>query len=119
MIIQGFKPCGDDDDSVVEHLQDVLPGVDSTPEDDDELPGLDTDIDAKPTGVEADIVYASQDYTGVDSLRQQDQEAALTKAPRAEPSAQPSTEPIVETQDASPKKRMAARNARNRKQPEK
>ncbi len=101
---QDFEPPGDDDDSVVEHLQEGLPGVDPTPEDDADLRGVDTNFDAEPTGVEVDSDYVSQEHNGVDGLGQQDQEVALTEAPRAEPSAQPSTEPIVETQAALPKK---------------
>ncbi len=33
--------------------------MDSTPEDDAELQGVDTDFDVKPTGVEVDTDYAS------------------------------------------------------------
>ncbi len=40
-------------------------------------------------------------------------------APTEEPSAESPTEPTVETHAPSPKKGMAAGNARNRKQPEK
>ena len=52
-----------------------------------------------------------QELTEVNGLGQQDPSAAPTE----EPSAEPSTEPHA----PSPKKGMAARNARNRKQPEK
>ena len=31
---QDYEPSGNDDDSVVEHISDVIPGVDPTPEDD-------------------------------------------------------------------------------------
>jgi len=89
--------------------------VDPTPEDDAELPGVDTDFDAKPTGVEVDSDYVPQELTEVDGLGQQDP----STAPTEEPSAEPPTEPRVETLAPSPKKGMAARNARNRKQPEK
>ena len=44
---QDFEPSGVDDDPVVEHLNDVIPGVEPTPADDVELLGLDTDFDAK------------------------------------------------------------------------
>jgi hypothetical protein len=116
---QDFEPRGDDDESVVEHLQDVLPGVDPTSEDDAELPGVDTDFDAKLTGVEVDTDFVSQEFNMVDGLRQKDQEVALTEAPSAKPSTQPSTEHILETQAASPKKGMTACNANSRKQPQK
>ncbi len=39
--------------------------------------------------------------------------------PNEEPSAEPPTAPTFETHAPSPKKGMAARNAKNRKQPEK
>ncbi len=55
---QGFEPSGDDDDSVVKHLTDEFPGVVAAPEDDTALPGVDTDFDAKPTGVEVNSNYA-------------------------------------------------------------
>ena len=104
---QDYEPSGNDDDSVVELISDVIPGLDPTPEDDAELPGVDTDFDAEPTGVEVDSDYVPQELTEVNGLGQQD------------PSAEPPTEPRVETLAPSLKKGMAARNARNRKQPEK
>jgi hypothetical protein len=57
---QDIDPAGDDDDdSASELILDVIPGVDHpAPEDDAELPGVDTGFDAKPTGVEVDINYA-------------------------------------------------------------
>jgi hypothetical protein len=112
---QGFEPSGDDDNSVVEHLTDEFPGVVPMPEDDVVLPGVDTHFDAKPTGVKVDSNYAPQESAEVNGLGQQDTNAAPTEEPRSEPT----TAPAVETQDPSPKKGMAARNARNRKQPEK
>jgi hypothetical protein len=112
---QDVEPSGNDDNSVVELILDVIPGVDPTPEYDAELPGVDTGFDAKPTGVEVDSDYVPQELTKVDGLGQQDP----STAPTEEPSAKPPTEPTVETHASSPKKRMAARNARNRKQPEK
>ena len=54
---QDYEPSGNDDDSVVELISDVIPGVDPTLEDDAELPGVDTDFDAKLTGVEVDSDY--------------------------------------------------------------
>jgi hypothetical protein len=51
---QVFESSGDDDDSVVKHLTDEIPGVVPAPEDDAVLPGVDTDFDAEPTGVEVD-----------------------------------------------------------------
>ncbi len=112
---QDFEPSGDDDNSFVIHLTDEFPGVVPAPEDDAGLPGVDMDFDAKPTGVEVDSNYAPQESAEVNGLRQQDTNAA----PDEEPSAKPTAAPTVETQASSPKKRMAARNARNRKQPEK
>jgi hypothetical protein len=63
---QDYEPSGNNDDSVVELIQDVIPGVDPTPEDDAELPGVDTDFDAQPTGVEVvDSDYVPQELTEV------------------------------------------------------
>jgi hypothetical protein len=76
---QDYEPSANDDNSVVELISDVIPGVDPTPEDDVELPGVDTDFDAKPTGVEVDSDYAPQDLTEVNGLRQQDTSAAPTE----------------------------------------
>jgi hypothetical protein len=61
---QDYEPSGNDDNSVVELISDVIPGVDPTPEDDAELPGVDTDYDAEPTGVEVDSDYVPQELTG-------------------------------------------------------
>jgi hypothetical protein len=83
--------------------------------DDAELPGVDTDFDAKPTGVEMDSDYVFQEHAEVNGLGQQDTNAAPTE----EPSSKPSAAPAVETQAPSTKKGMAACSARNRKQPEK
>jgi hypothetical protein len=66
---QDVEPSGNDDDSVVKLISDVIPGVDLTPEYDAELPGLDTDFDAEPTGVEVDSDYVPQELTKVDGLR--------------------------------------------------
>jgi hypothetical protein len=53
-LAQDFEPCVDEDDnSFVAHPNDELPGVDVQLSD-AELPGVDTDYDAKPTGVEVD-----------------------------------------------------------------
>jgi hypothetical protein len=112
---QDFEPSVDDNDSIVEHLTDEFPGVVPAPEDDAVLPGVDTDFDAKPTGVELDSNYAPQESDEVNGLGQEDTNAAPTE----EPSAKPNATPAVETQAPSPKKGMEARNARNRKQPEK
>ena len=46
--------------------------MDPAPEDDAELPGVDMEFDAKPTGVEADSDYAPQELNVVDGLEQQD-----------------------------------------------
>jgi hypothetical protein len=54
-LTQDFEPCADeDDDSFVAHPNGELPGVD-VQLGDAELPGVDTDFDAKPKGVEVDI----------------------------------------------------------------
>jgi hypothetical protein len=74
--------------------------VDPTPEDDAELPGVDTDFDAKPTGVEVDSDYVPQELTEVDGLGQQD----TSTAPTERSSVEPSTTPAVETHAPSPKK---------------
>jgi hypothetical protein len=58
---QDYEPSGNDDDSVAKLILDVIPGLDPTPEDDAELPGVDMDFDAKPTGVELDSDYVSQE----------------------------------------------------------
>jgi hypothetical protein len=51
---QDFEPCADeDDDSFVAHPNDKLTGVD-VHWGDAELPGVDTDFDTEPTGVEMD-----------------------------------------------------------------
>ncbi len=63
--------------------------MDPTPEDDTELPGVDTDFDAKPTWVEVDSDYVSQEHTGVDGLGQQDQEVVPDEAPSAKPNTEP------------------------------
>jgi hypothetical protein len=111
---QDFDTAGDDvDDSAGELILDVITGVDPAPEDDAELPGVETDFDAKPTGVEVDINYAPQELNEVDGLEQQDTNAAPTEKPSAEPT-------IVPTKDlAPPSQGMAAHNARARKPPEK
>jgi hypothetical protein len=108
---QDFEPSGNDDDSVVKHLTDTFPGVVPAPENDAVLSGMDTDFDAKPTGVEVDSVYVPQELAEINGLGQQDTNAAPTE----KPSANPTAAPAVETQALSPKKGMAACNARNRK----
>ncbi len=53
-LAQDFEPRVDEDDIFfVAHPNDELPGVD-VQLGDAELPGVDTDFDAKPTGVEVD-----------------------------------------------------------------
>jgi hypothetical protein len=67
---QDYEPSGDDDDSVVELILDAITGVDPTPEDYAELPGVDTDFDAEPTGVEVvDSDYVPQELIEVYGLR--------------------------------------------------
>ncbi len=110
-----FEPSGDDYNSVVEQLTDEFSGVVPAPEDDDVLPGVDMNFDAEPIGVEVDSNCAPQESDDVNGLGQQDTNTASTE----EPSSEPGATPAVETQAPSPKKGMVARNARNRKQPEK
>ncbi len=86
---QDFKPCGDDDDFVVEHLTCEFPGVVPAPEDDAALPGVDTDFDAEPTGVDVDSDYVPQEVAEVNGIRQQDTNAAPTKEPSSEPTLHP------------------------------
>jgi hypothetical protein len=112
---QDFEPRRDDDDSVVEHLTDEIPVVVPAPEDDAELPGVDTDFDAKPIGVEVESNYAPPELAEVNGLGQHD----INTAPIEELNAEPAPAPAVETQAPSPKKGMAACNSRNKKQPEK
>jgi hypothetical protein len=76
---QGVEPRGNDVDSVFYLIVDVTPGVDPTPDEDTDLPGVDTDFDAKPTGVEVDSDYVSQELTKVDGLGQQDPSTAPTE----------------------------------------
>ena len=84
--LQDFDPGGDDDDdSAGVFILDVIPGVDPAPENDAQLPGVDTDIDAEPTGVEVDTNYTPQELNEVDGLKQQDTYAAPTEEPSAEP----------------------------------
>ncbi len=45
---QDVEPSGNDDDSVVNLISDVIPGVDPTPDEVAEFPGVDTDFDAEP-----------------------------------------------------------------------
>jgi hypothetical protein len=78
-LAQDFEPRVDeDDDSFVAHPNDELPGVD-VHLGDAELPGVDTDFDAKPIGVEVDTeAYGDvpQEQNKVYGLGQQDPIAA-------------------------------------------
>ncbi len=112
--LQDFEPSGDDDDSTVKHLTDEFTGVVPAPEDDVALPGVDTDFDAEPTRVEVDSDYVPQEFAEVNGLGKQD----INAAPTEEPSAKPTAAPAFMAQAPSPKKEVAARNARSRKQPE-
>ena len=53
-------------------ISDVISGVEPTPEEDAEIPGVDTDFYADHTGVEVDSDYVPQELTEVDGLGQQD-----------------------------------------------
>ena len=56
---------GDADSSDIVFILYVIPGVDPAREDGAELPGVDTDFDAKPTGVEVDSDVAPQELNEV------------------------------------------------------
>jgi hypothetical protein len=104
-LAQDFEPRVDEDDnSFVAHPNDKLPGVDVQLSD-AELPGVDTDFDAKPTGVEVDTeAYGNvpQEQNKVYGLGQQDPIGAPTETPSAEPI----TVPIG---SSSPAKRRSTR----------
>jgi hypothetical protein len=111
---QDFDPGGDDDDnSASELILDVIPEVDPAPEDDAKLPEVDTDFDAKPTGVEVGWDYALQELNEVDGLKQHKTYTAPTWEPSSEPTIVPTEDP------APPSQGMAAHNTRARKPPEK
>jgi hypothetical protein len=83
-LAQDFEPRVDEDDnSFVAHPNDELPGVE-VQSDDAELPGVDTDFDAEPTGLEVDTeAYGNvpQEKNKVYGLRQQDPIGAPTETP--------------------------------------
>ncbi len=95
-LAQDFEPRADAEDIFfVAHPNDKLPGVDMH-SGDAELPGLDTDVDAKPTGVEVDTeAYGDvpQEQNEVYGLGQQDFIAAPTEIPSSEPTAEPVAAP--------------------------
>jgi hypothetical protein len=108
-LAQDFEPRADeDDDSFVAHPNDELPEVD-VHLGDAELPGVDTDFDAKPTGVEVDTeAYGDvpQKQNKVYGLGQQDPIAAPTEMSSAEST----PEPIAAPQgSSSPAKRRSTR----------
>jgi hypothetical protein len=90
-LAQNFEPCADEDDNFfVAHPNDKLTGVD-VHLGDAELPGVNTDFDTKPTGVEVDTeAYGDvpQEQNKVYGLGQQDPIAAPTEMPSAEPTAE-------------------------------
>jgi hypothetical protein len=108
-LAQDFEPCVDEDDnSFVARPNDELPGVDVHLGDAD-LPGVDTDFDTKPTGVEADTeAYGDvpQEQNEVYGLRQQDTITAPTKIPSVEPTAEAIAAPQG---SSSPVKRRSTR----------
>jgi hypothetical protein len=107
-LAQDFEPRADEDDnSFVAHPNDKLPGVD-VQLGDAELPGVDTDFDAEPTGVEVDTeAYGDvpQEQNKVYGLGQQDP----IRSPTETPSAEPTTDPIG---SSSPVKRRSTRMAK-------
>jgi hypothetical protein len=84
-LAQDFEPRVDEDDnSFVAHPNDKLLGVD-VQSGDAELSGVDTDFDAKPTGVEVDTeAYGNvpQEQNKVYGLGQQDPIRVLTETPK-------------------------------------
>jgi hypothetical protein len=108
-LTQDFEPRADEDDSsFVAHPNEELTGVD-VHLGDDELPGVDTDFDTKPTGVEVDTeAYGDvpQEQNEVYGLGQQDPIAAPTEIPSAEPTAEPIAAPQG---SSSPAKRRSTR----------
>ncbi len=95
-LAQDFEPHADeDDDSFVAHPNDELTGVDMH-SGDNELQGVDTDFDTKPTGVEVDTeAYGDvpQEQNKVYGLGHQDPIMAPTEMPSAEPTAEPIAAP--------------------------
>ncbi len=106
---QDFEPRADEDDnSFVTHPNDELPGVD-VHLGDAELPGVDTDFDAKPTGVEVDTeAYGNvpQEQNKIYGLGQQDPIVSPTEIPSAEPTYEPIAAPRG---SSSPAKRRSTR----------
>ncbi len=95
-LAQDFEPRADEDeDFFIAHPNDKLTGVD-VHSGDNELPGVDTDFDTRPTGVEVDTeAYGDvpQEQNEVCGLGQQDPIAAPTEMPSAELTAQPIAAP--------------------------
>ncbi len=95
-LTQDFEPRVDeDDDSYVAHPNDKLTGVD-VHLGDDELPGVNTDFDTEPTGVEVDTeAYGDvpQEQNKVYGLGQQDPIAKPNEILSAEPTAEPIAAP--------------------------
>jgi hypothetical protein len=85
----------EDDNSFVAHQNDKLPGVDMH-SGDAELPGVGTNFDAEPTGMEVDTeAYGDvpQEQNKVYGLGQQDPIEASTEMPSAEPTDEPIAAP--------------------------
>jgi hypothetical protein len=97
------EPVEDDDASIVDHFDDVLPVVDA--QDDTEIPGVATEPVAKPTGVEVDPANDAPPETYLDhGPGQQDETLPPIQIP-----------PTLSEDPAPPSQGMAARNARVRK----
>jgi hypothetical protein len=105
---QDSETVEDDDVSILDYIDDVLPAVDA--QDDTEIPGVVTELAAEPTGVEVDPANPPppQETYFDDGLGQQDE---------AIPPIQ--ILPSIPEDPAQPSQGMAARNARVRKLPEK
>ncbi len=95
-LAQDFEPRADEDyNSFVPHPNDKLTGVDMH-SGNNELPGVDTDFDTEPTGVEVDIEACgdiSQEQNKVYGLGQQDPIMAPTEMPSAKPTSEPIAAP--------------------------
>jgi hypothetical protein len=101
------EPVEDDDTSIVDYFDNVLPAVDG--QDATEIPGVAAEPDAKPTGVEVDPANAPQETYFDDGLGQQDEAIPPIQVPP--------TVPLPED-PALPSQGMAVHNARVRKPPE-
>jgi hypothetical protein len=108
-------PVVDDDGSDVEYdyIDDFL--VES--QDDNEIPGVPEESPDEPTGVEVDPEPNKTNFDVQDGLKQEPQETSHEQGTASRPTGKPTAAPVQDP--APPSQRMAARNARVRKPPEK